>query len=166
MPEPDSIQFPFRAWVRRAALSILTVAASLSAIVLAALLLVPRARYGWMGEPFVWLYLGALWVGGGKIFFGSRRPVVELGEQGLTLRPLHQLRAATIGWSELRGTEQMLRGDRMIVYYDRGRGLRHVALNLNLVKGRSDLVATIEKRLGELGFQEKIVERSRYLSRG
>ena len=117
-----------------------------------------------VGEPFVWLYLEPL-DRGGKIFFGSRRPVAELGEQGLTLRPLHQLRATTLGWNELRGTEQMLRGDRMIVYFDRGKGLRHVALNLNLVKGRSDLVATIDKRLGELGVEEKIVERSRYLGR-
>ena len=59
----------------------------------------------------------------------------------------------------------MIGGDRMIVYFDTPRGLRFVALNLNLVKGRRDFVTLVDARLREMGFAERVVERSRYLSR-
>jgi len=36
---------------------------------------------------------------------------------------------------------------------------------LNLVKGRRDFLMLVDSRLVAMGFQEKIVERSRYLSR-
>jgi hypothetical protein len=43
--------------------------------------------------------------------------------------------------------------------------MRFVALNLNLIKGRRDFLALLDQRLLAIGFTERIVERSRYLSR-
>ncbi|HYC61973.1 MAG TPA: hypothetical protein VEK79_20650 [Thermoanaerobaculia bacterium] len=157
--------FGFRPWVRRAGLSIVIVASLLTAAIVFALAAVPSTRYGWFGEPFVFIYIGTLWIGGAKVWLGTRRPIAEVDAAALTLRPLHQFRTTTIAWSDLRATEQMTGGDRMIVYYDTPRGLRFVALNLNLVKGRRDFVSLVDARLRELGFEEKIVERSRYLNR-
>ncbi|HEX2059446.1 MAG TPA: hypothetical protein VHK90_01770, partial [Thermoanaerobaculia bacterium] len=164
-PDANVVRFPFRPWVRRAGWSIVAVAALLSAGIAIALVTTPSARYGWFGEPFVWAYIGTLWAGGLKVWLGTRRPVAEAGERALVLRPLHQFRTRVLPWSELRGTEQMMGGDRMIVYYDTPRGMRFVALNLNLVKGRREFVTLVDARLREMGFVEKIVERSRYLSR-
>ncbi|HEV7919358.1 MAG TPA: hypothetical protein VGR02_01060 [Thermoanaerobaculia bacterium] len=157
--------FRFRPWVRRAGLSIVLVAAGVTAAVVLYLLSDPSARFGWLGEPFVWVYIGTLWLGGLKVFLGTLRPVAEVGEETIVLRPLHQLRPRMLRWSELRGTEQMVGGDRLIVYHNTPRGLRYVALNLNLIKGRRDFLALLERRLEAMGFVEKTVERSRYLSR-
>jgi hypothetical protein len=157
--------FGFRPWVRRAGLSIVAVSALITAAIAFALIAVPSTRYGWIGEPFVWAYIGTLWIGGAKVWLGTRRPVAEVATDTLTLRPLHQLKETVIAWPDLRATEQMTGGDRMIVYFDTPRGMRFVALNLNLVKGRREFVTTIDGRLREMGFAEKIVERSRYLSR-
>jgi hypothetical protein len=157
--------FPFRPWVRRAGLSIVLVAAGVSAAILFTLTLSPAARYGWMGERFVWVYVGTLWLGGLKVFTGTLRPVAEVDDERIILRPLHQFGARTIGWDKLTGTEQMIGGDRLIVYYETARGMRFVAMNLNLVKGRRDFLALLDARLLAMGFQERVVERSRYLSR-
>ena len=157
--------FPFRPWVRRAGLSIVITVAAVSAAILAALALWPSTRYGWIGERFVWVYVGTLWAGGLKVWLGTRRPVAELAEETITLRPLHQFRARVVRWDALRGTEQMIGGDRMIVYYDTPRCMRFIALNLNLVKGRREFLALVDGRLRAMNFVEKVVERSRYLSR-
>lgn len=157
--------FAFRPWVRRAGLSIVIVAAIVSAVIFLTLVTVPSTRYGWIGEPFVWVYIGTLWLGGMKVWLGTRRPIAEASQETLTLRPLHQFRGRVIAWTDLRGTEQMIGGDRMIVYFDTPRGMRFVALNLNLVKGRRDFLTLIDARLRDMGFVERIVERSRYLSR-
>ena len=162
---PDAT-FVFRPWVRRAGWSIVAVAGLVSAAIAATLILSPASRYGWIGEPFVWAYIGTLWLGGLKVWLGTRQPVAELTRETLTLRPLHQFRTRVIAWNAISGTEQMIGGDRMIVYFDTPRGMRFVALNLNLVKGRREFLAQIDARLRGLGFVEKIVERSRYLSRG
>ena len=155
---------PFRPWVRRAGLSIvLTAAAVTIAIALAARS--PEWRYGWIGERFVWVYVGTLWLGGLKVWLGTMRPIAELDDTTLVLRPLHQFFTKTIRWANVRGTEQMIGGDRLIVYHDTPRGLRFVALNLNLVKGRRDFLAVLDAKLRAMGFQEKTVDRSRYLSR-
>jgi hypothetical protein len=130
------------------------------------LLLSPGARYGWMGERFVWVYVGTLWLGGAKVFTGTLRPIAEVDDTRLLLRPLHQFGSRAIEWTRLLGTEQMIGGDRLIVYYDTPRGMRFVALNLNLVKGRRDFLALLDARMLAMGFQERAVERSRYLSRG
>lgn len=157
--------FAFRPWVRRAGFSIVATATAVTVAIALALVLSPSARYGWIGEPFVWVYIGTLWLGGAKVWLGTRRPVAEVDDQTVTLRPLHQFRTRVIRWDEIRGTEQMTGGDRMIVYFDTARGLRFVALNLNLIKGRRDFVALLDGRLRAMQFVEKIVERSRYLSR-
>lgn len=162
---PDAT-FVFRPWVRRAGWSIVAVAGLVSAAIAATLILSPSSRYGWIGEPFVWAYIGTLWLGGLKVWLGTRRPVAELTSATLTLRPLHQFRTRVIEWSAIRGTEQMIGGDRMIVYFDTPRGMRFVALNLNLVKGRREFLAQVDARLRAMHFAERIVERSRYLSRG
>ena len=78
----------------------------------------------------------------------------------------NQFRTRVIAWNAISGTEQMIGGDRMIVYFDTPRGMRFVALNLNLVKGRREFLAQIDARLRSMHFAERIVERSRYLSRG
>lgn len=157
--------FPFRPWVRRAGFSIVAVALVITLAIAIPLLTVRSARYGWLGEPFVWVYVGTLWLGGLKVWLGTRRNVAEIDASALTLRPLHQFRTTVIPWKDLRGTEQMTGGDRMIVYYDTPRGMRFVALNLNLIKGRREFVMMVDARLREMGFAEKVVERSRYLSR-
>ena len=125
----------------------------------------PAARYSWMSEKSVWLYLGTLLLGGLKVWLGTMRPVAEVDEHRLVVRPLHHLFTRSVDWKAVRGTEQMIGGDRMIVFYDTARGMRFVALNLNLVKGRREFVAAVEERLTAMGFTEKIVERSRYLQK-
>jgi hypothetical protein len=160
-----SVEFGFRPWVRRAGFSIVAVATIVTAVIAGTLVTVPSTRYGWIGEPFVWIYIGTLWIGGAKVWLGTRRPIANVAPAALTLRPLHQFRTRVIPWTDLRATEQMIGGDRMIVYYDTPRGLRFVALNLNLIKGRRDFLALVDARLREMGFQERVVERSRYLSR-
>jgi hypothetical protein len=157
--------FVFRPWVRRAGLSIIAVAAAITAAIAFALVAVPGARYGWIGERFVWVYIGTLWLGGAKVWSGTLRPIAEVGAEMIVLRPLHQLGGRRIRWDDVRGTEQMLGGDRLIVYFDTPRGMRFVALNLNLVKGRKEFLALVDSRLNELAFSERIVERSRYRTR-
>lgn len=157
--------FAFRPWVRRAGLSIVLTATLVTAAIILTLAFAPSARYGWIGERFVWVYVGTLWLGGLKVWLGTRRPIAEVREETLTLRPLHQFRTRVVGWDALRGTEQMIGGDRLIVYYDTPRGMRFVALNLNLVKGRRDFLALLDARLRGMGFAEREVDRSRYLSR-
>ena len=163
---PETVRaYPFRPWVRRAGLSIVLVAVVVTAAIAATLALSPDARYGWMGERFVWVYVGTLWLGGMKVFTGTLRPIAEVDDERIVLRPLHQLGARTIPWPQLLGTEQMIGGDRLIIYFETARGMRFVALNLNLVKGRRDFLAMLDGRLLAMGFRERVVERSRYLSR-
>jgi hypothetical protein len=163
---PDLSQsYAFRPWVRRAGASIVLVAAGVTAAIAIALVVNPAVRYGWIGERAIWVYIATLWIGGLKVWMGSRRPIAEIGAETLTLRPLHQFRSRTLRWTEIRGTEQMTGGDRMIVYYDTPRGMRFVAMNLNLIKGRRNFLAEVDGRLRGMGFVEKTVDRSRYLSR-
>lgn len=157
--------YPFRPWVRRAGLSIVLVAVAITALILIGLWFRPSIRFGWAREPFVWVYIGTLWLGGLKVFAGTYRPIAEVDEERLVLRPLHQFRRSSIPWTNIAGTEQMTGGDRLIVYHDTARGMRFVALNLNLVKGRRDFVAMLEDRLRSMGFEQRTVDRSRYLSR-
>ncbi len=157
--------FRFRPWVRRAGASILIVAAAITAVIVIALVAKPEWRFGWFQEPFVWVYIGTLWLGGAKVFGGTLRPVAEFGGDEIVLRPLHQFFEKRVRWDAIRGTEQTIGGDRLILYYATPRGMRFVALNLNLVKGRRDFVTILDARLAALGFKERIVERSRYLSR-
>lgn len=163
--EVQRMLFRFRPWVRRAGLSIVIVASGVTLLIAVSLLVSPSLRYGWFGEPFVWIYIGTLWLGGLKVWLGTRRPVAEIDDATLTLRPLHQFRTRAIPWPALVGTEQMTGGDRMIVYFDTASGMRFVALNLNLVKGRREFVREVDARLEALGLRERIVERSRYMSR-
>ena len=146
-------EFLFRPWVRRAGLSIVFVAAGASAAI------------GWIGERAIWVYIALLWIGGLKVWLGTLRPVAEADGRTLVLRPLQNLRQRAIEWTRIRGTEQKTGGDRLIVYYDTPRGLRFVALNLNLVKGRREFLSMLDARLRSMGFVEKTVERSRYLTR-
>ena len=163
---PDvSESYAFRPWVRRAGASIVLVAAGVTAAIAVALIANPASRYGWIGERAIWVYISTLWIGGLKVWLGARRAVAEISRETLTLRPLHQFRSRTLRWTEIRGTEQMTGGDRMIVYYDTPRGMRFVAMNLNLIKGRRNFLAEVEGRLRGMGFVEKTVERSRYLTR-
>jgi len=145
--------FPFRPWVRRAGLSIVLVAAAATLTIT------------WIGERAVWVYVITLWLGGLKVWLGTLRPVAEVSEERLVLRPLHNLRARALAWSEISGTVQMTGGDRLMVFYDTPRGMRFAALNLNLVKGRREFLALLEAKLASMGFEEKVVERSRFLSR-
>lgn len=163
-PGGSPVIFEFRPWVRRAGLSIIIVAGAVTAVLAAALILRPESRYGWIGEGFVWVYVGALWAGGLRVYGGTFRPIAEIREGTLVLRPLHGFRTRTIAWSTIRGTEQTVPGDRLIVYFEGARGMRFVALNLNLVRGRREFTRALDGRLVEMGFVEKVVERSRYLS--
>jgi hypothetical protein len=147
------MSFHFRPWVRRAGLSIVLVA------------LAATAGIAWIGERAIWVYLITLMIGGLKVWLGTFRPIAEVGDERIILRPLHNLRERVIDWASVRGTEQMVGGDRLIVYYDTRRGMRFAALNLNLVKGRREFLALVEGRLRAMGFVEKHAGRSRYLSR-
>ncbi|HEY3053507.1 MAG TPA: hypothetical protein VGK04_08985 [Thermoanaerobaculia bacterium] len=151
--------------MQRAGASIVLVAAAVTAVFTVALIAKPSWRFGWIREPFVWVYIGALWLGGAKVLAGTLRPIAEVDGGALVLRPLHQFRQKIVPWGAVRGTEQTIGGDRLIIYYETPRGMRFVALNLNLVKGRRDFLRLLEERLAAMGFVEKIVERSRYLSR-
>ena len=164
-PDAKLATWIFRPWVRRAGLSIVLTAGVVSVAILLTLALVPSSRYGWIGEPFVWAYIGTLWAGGLKVWLGTRRPIAEMSDESITLRPLHQFRTRTVRWNDVRGTEQMTGGDRLIVYFDTPRGMRFVALNLNLVKARREFLAQLDAKLRALGFEERVVERSRYLTR-
>lgn len=157
--------FGFRPWVRRAGFSIVVVAGAVTALLTAGAALLPSMRFGWAREPFVWVYIGTLWLGGLKVWFGTFQPVAEIGRDRIVLRPLHQFFPKAIAWPSILGTEQMIGGDRLIVYHGTPRGMRFVALNLNLIKGRRDFLAALDERLLAMGFRERIVERSRYLSR-
>jgi hypothetical protein len=161
----DFVTFGFRPWVRRAGLSIVIVAGLATLAIAGTIAARPEARYGWLGEPFVWVYIGTLWLGGLKVFLGTLRPVAEIGDDRIVVRPLHQMRQNAVPWDAVRGTEQMIGGDRLIIFFDTPRGQRFVAMNLNLVKGRKDFMAVIEERLRARGFGERVVERSRYLAR-
>jgi hypothetical protein len=163
MSETAARAFSFRPWVRRTGFSIVLVAAFASVAIVTLLLVSPAARYGWMGERVVWVYLALLWIGGLRVFLATFRPIAESNEEQIVVRPLHQFGRRTIAWSRMRGTEQS--GDRLIIYYDTPRGMRFVALNLNLIKGRRDFLALLDQRLMTMGFTERMVERSRYLSR-
>ncbi|GAC1401643.1 MAG: hypothetical protein NVSMB68_16060 [Thermoanaerobaculia bacterium] len=121
-------------------------------------------RFGWIREPFVWIYIGTLWLGGLKIFAGTLFPIADVDAESLVLRPLHQFFPKRVPWAAVRGTEQLTGGDRLILYYDTSRGMRFVALNLNLVKGRRDFLSLLDGKLASMGFVEKVVDRSRYLS--
>ncbi len=157
--------FTFRPWVRRAGASIVLVSAAVSAAIAISLVALPGARYGWIGEKFVWAYVGTLWLGGLKVWLGTRRPVAEISDATLVLRPLHQFRTRVVKWEDVRGTEQMQGGDRLIVYFETSKGMRFVALNLNLVKGRREFLTQLDARLRSMNFLENVVDRSRYLSR-
>ncbi len=161
----QSETYAFRPWVRRAGASIVLVAAGVTGAIVVALFAYPMARYGWIGERAVWAYIATLWIGGLKVWLGTGRPIAELSDVTLTLRPLHQFRPRTLRWNEISGTEQMIGGDRLIVYYDTPRGMRFVAMNLNLIKGRRNFLAEVDARLRAMGFVEKNADRSRYLSR-
>ena len=145
MTESVARTFAFRPWVRRAGLSIVLVAAFATAAIVLMLTISSTARYGWIREPFVWVYIGVLWLGGLKIFLGTLWPIVEVDEKRLIVRPLHQFIVRNILWPSVRGTEQS--GDRLIIYFDTPRGMRFVALNLNLVRGRRDFLALLESRV-------------------
>ncbi len=155
--------FGYRPWVRRAGASIVLVALFATAAILTVLTISPSARFGWITEPFVWVYIGVLWIGGLRVFLGTFWPIVEADDERLAIRPLHQFVTRNFSWSQIRGTEQS--GDRLIIYFNTPRGMRFVALNLNLVKGRRDFLALLDERLRSMGFAERTVERSRYLSR-
>jgi hypothetical protein len=99
--------------VRRAGSSIVAVAGLVSVAIAGTLTFWPSARYGWIGEPFVWAYVGTLWLGGLKVWLGTRKPVAEIDAKTLILRPLHQFTTRAIAWDAIRGTEQMIGGDRL-----------------------------------------------------
>jgi hypothetical protein len=151
----DARRFQFRPWVRRAGLSIVLVA------VIAAFALAATRR----GETALWVYVITLLIGGLKVFSGTFAAVAEADAERLVVRPLHLIGARAVPWTSVRGTEQMIGGDRLILYYDTPRGMRFLALNLNLIKGRREFLAMLDERLGASGFVERVVDRSRYLSK-
>jgi hypothetical protein len=162
MTAPFNPSFPFRPWVRRAGASIVLVAAFATAAIVLTLMISPNARYGWVHERFVWVYLGVLWLGGLRVLLGTLQPMAVVDDERIVIRPLHQLVVRNIRWTAVKGTEQS--GDRLIVYFDTPRGMRFVAVNLNLIKGRRDFLALLDSRLKAMGFTERTVDRSRYLS--
>lgn len=138
-------RFPFRPWVRRAGASIVLVAAVATAAIVLSLTISENAKYGWIREPFVWLYLAVLWLGGLRVFLGTLQPMAEVDEERVVIRPLHELIVRNIPWGAIRGTN--ISGDRLIIWFDTARGMRFVAVNLNLIKGRREFLALLESRV-------------------
>ena len=145
MNESAPREFAFRPWVRRAGLSITLVAALASSAIVLMLTISPAARYGWVREPFVWVYIGVLWLGGLRVYLGTFRPVAEIDDERIVVRPLHQFVVRRIPWRAVRGTNEQ--GDRLIIWFETPRGMRFVALNLNLVKGRRDFLAMLRRHV-------------------
>ena len=137
--------FAFRPWVRRAGASIVLVAAFATVAIAVTLAISPTARYGWIREPFVWVYIGFLWLGGLRVFVGALRPMAVVDDQRILVRPLHQLVVRNIEWTAIRGTN--IEGDRLIIWFDTPRGMRFVAVNLNLIKGRREFLELLEARV-------------------
>src|SRR5258708_16381110 len=121
MPDRTEV-YPFGPWVARAGFSIVLVAAAVTAAIVVALFVSPSARYGWIGEHAVWAYIATLWIGGLKVWLGARRAIAEIGDETLTLRPLHQFPARTLRWPERRGTEQIMGDYRPIFSLDSSLG--------------------------------------------
>jgi len=138
-------RFPFRPWVRRAGASIVLVAAFASIAIAVTWLFSPSSRYGWIREPFVWVYIGFLWLGGLRVFLGALQPMAIVDDDRILIRPLHQLVVRNIEWSTIRGTN--IEGDRLILWFDTPRGMRFVAVNLNLIKGRREFLELLEARV-------------------
>ena len=105
----STTRFPFRPWVRRAGASIVLVAAIATAAIVLSLTISENAKYGWIREPFVWVYLAVLWLGGLRIFLGTLQPMAEVDEKRVVIRPLHQLIVRNIRWSAIRGTTSWVR---------------------------------------------------------
>jgi len=145
MNESATRVFPFRPWVKRAGVSIILVAAFASTAIVLLLTFSPSARYGWIREPFAWIYVGVLWLGGLRIVLGAMQPMAIVDDVQITLRPLHQLLVRNIAWSAIRATD--ISGDRLIIWFDTARGMRFVAVNLNLIKGRREFLTMLEERV-------------------
>lgn len=109
------------------------------------------ARYGWIREPFAWIYIGVLWLGGLRIVLGTLKPMAEVDDRRILIRPLHQLVVRNIAWPAIRGTD--ISGDRLIIWFDTARGMRFVAVNLNLIKGRREFLAMLEERVSRARVQ-------------
>lgn len=154
-------RFAFRPWVGRAGMSILAVGVGLTVLVIGGRV----SGGGWASEPAVLVYLALVWAGAVKIYATSRLAAAQLSPVSITLRPLHQFFRKEIPWERIVGIEQMIGGDRLLLYYYGSRGQRFVAMNLNLIRGRREFLAELESRLRTLGFEEKLVDRSRYLTR-
>jgi len=163
-PPGNQERYGFRPWVRRAGASIVLVALLVSVLMLG-MLRTGAFRYGWVREPFSWVYVGVLWLGGLRIYSGTLRDAAEISGSGLSLRPLHRFSVAVMPWDEVVGTEQMIGGDRLIVYYQRRGNLRFVAMNMNLVRGRRNFMSRLDGELRARGFAERVIDRSRYLTR-
>ena len=159
------VSFTARPWVRRAGLSIVITAAVITVWMAMTLLFSRSSRYGWLGEPFAWLYMLTLWAGGLKVWSGSLRTIAEFHEDRLLLRPLHQFGEKWIPWTSVLGTEQTVKGDRLIVYYEGKRGVRFVAVNLNLIRGRRDFLSLLDERLTGCGFSPIVDGETRKLVR-
>ena len=121
------------------------VAAFASAAIAIILAVSPSARYGWFREPFVWIYIGVLWLGGLRVFLGTLKPMAVVDDARIIIRPLHQLIVRNIEWTTIRGTN--IEGDRLIIWFDTPRGMRFVAVNLNLIKGRREFLDLLAARL-------------------
>lgn len=145
MNEAAGRRFPFRPWVRRAGASIVLVAAFATAAIAVTWMFSPPARYGWIREPFVWVYIAFLWLGGLRVFLGTLRPMAVIDDQRIIIRPLHQLIVRNIEWRTIRGTN--IEGDRLIIWFETQRGMRFVAVNLNLVKGRREFLELLAARV-------------------
>lgn len=157
--------FDFRPWVRKTGLTIVAVAFLVTLLVISSGISSSVARYGWVSEPFVAVYLAVLWIGGARVYLGTYRPIAEMDDRGVILRPLHTIKPRQFEWKSVEGTEQMIRGDRLVFYFRGARGLRHVAINLNLIQGRRDFLHAVDVQLLGLGFTEKIRGDSRYLKK-
>lgn len=156
--------FLFRPWVRRAGWTIIAVAAGATLSGLVLFFTNAHEAY-WLREKSLWIYIAVLWIGGVQIVAGTFRPVAELDEEGVTLRPLHHLRARVVRWSSIVGSEQTVPGDRLILRYETRRGLRFVALNLNLVKGRREFEQAVSHRLRSEGLVDASLPGLKALSR-
>lgn len=158
MTATPAIAFPFRPWVRRscakAALGGLLVVGGVAAI---AAWVAPQGDIAWHRAVEVLGGYGLLFVGSlAKIWWTARRPAVVLDGKALSWQPLHlfSLREARfddlLAIGQRAGTESL-----RLVVAGRGDGTpaRELFLNLGLIDGRNEMLASLGAELRRHGLE-------------
>jgi hypothetical protein len=152
-----AIAFPFRPWVRRsclkAALGGLLVVAGVASI---AAWIAPRGDVAWHRAVEVLAGYGLLFVASlAKIWWTARRPAAVLDGEALRWQPLHlfSLREARFADLLLVGQRPGTESLRLVVGGGEGAQARELFLNLGLIDGRNEMLASLGAELRRHGLE-------------